>query len=64
MSSALVSVFIRGAFTEGLSDVYGDLKSVDSVGDRWSLHPGFLAFLRMFMRFSYCFYSMSFFVSK
>ncbi len=31
----------------------------------WSdVHPGFLVFLRMFMRFSYCLYVMSFFVSK
>ncbi len=37
MSSGLVSVFIRGAFAEGLSDVYGELKSVGTVGDHWSL---------------------------
>ena len=33
----MVSVFIRGAFAEGLSGVYGELKSVGAVGDRWSL---------------------------
>ncbi len=31
----------------------------------WSdVQPGFLTFLRMFMRFSYCLYTMSFFVSR
>ena len=31
----------------------------------WSdVQPGFLNFLRMFMRFSYCLYVMSFFVSR
>ena len=37
MSSGWVSVFICRAFAEGLSDVYGELKSVGAVGDRWSL---------------------------
>ena len=31
MSFDLVAVFIRGEFAEGLSDVYGELKSVDTV---------------------------------
>ena len=28
------------------------------------VHPGLLAFLRMFMKFSYCLYVMSFFLSR
>ena len=37
MSLGLVLVFIRGAFAEGLSDVYRELESVGTVGDHWFL---------------------------
>ena len=37
MRFVLVSVFIRGAFTEGLSDVDRELESVSTVGEHWFL---------------------------
>ena len=37
MRFGLVSVFIRGAFVEGLSDVGRELESVSTVGDHWFL---------------------------
>ena len=37
MRFGLVSVFMRRAFTEGLSDVDRELESVSTVGDHWFL---------------------------